>query len=427
LEAKTQSFSIKEFLMSTVFKNSVWLFILQFINTIIPYFTFPYIVRVLGAEQYGFFALSSSFIGYIQTVVDYGFNMSAVRDIANMGDGYDKEIHTFYSSVVICKLMLFALSVIVTIPLVAAIPALNECTPFIVVLFIMVLSNSLFPVWYFQGIQKMKYIAVISIIVRIGFLASVFVFVKTRADAIAYTWLNTLTSVLIAAAGLLAVRFILKVKFTMPGWAAVKEQFKAGWYLFTTSVMIRIISVSGSFLLGIFYSKAEVGEYSAVEKISQVVSLVFAPISQACFPYNSQRFAVSTKDGLNSVRKMMKLILPVFVFGCILIIFLRGFTVNLLFGSEYIGVADILIPLMLWIMLSILNNFLGIQTLVAANYNKEYNKAIIIAGIICLAGYVVFGKLMAGFGVALGAMIGEFTLTVLLLIQLRRLNLSYKG
>lgn len=44
--------SIKQILKSKSLKNGIWLYALQFFNTVIPLLTVPYITRILGAKGY---------------------------------------------------------------------------------------------------------------------------------------------------------------------------------------------------------------------------------------------------------------------------------------------------------------------------------------------------------------------------------------
>lgn len=51
---------------------------------------------------------------------------------------------------------------------------------------------------------------------------------------------------------------------------------------------------------------------------------------------------------------------------------LRDFLISIAFGAAYTEYSNIIIPLVIWMILSITNNFLGIQFLVASGHQKEY-------------------------------------------------------
>ena len=68
--------------MSVLRKNILSLFVLQGANYILPLVTIPYLVRVLGPANFGRIAFAQAFIQYFVMLTDYGFNLSATRDIA---------------------------------------------------------------------------------------------------------------------------------------------------------------------------------------------------------------------------------------------------------------------------------------------------------------------------------------------------------
>lgn len=70
---------LKEKIKTKTMANGMWLYLLQIFNTVIPLITLPYVTRILGTTQYGVFSAS---FNILQMVVEYGFVMSATREVA---------------------------------------------------------------------------------------------------------------------------------------------------------------------------------------------------------------------------------------------------------------------------------------------------------------------------------------------------------
>lgn len=91
-----------------VIENILSLFSLQGFNYILPLITFPYLTRVLGPDKYGLITFAMAFISYFQLVTNYGFNLSASREIALNRDN-DVKVSKIFSSVMTTKTLLTVL------------------------------------------------------------------------------------------------------------------------------------------------------------------------------------------------------------------------------------------------------------------------------------------------------------------------------
>jgi PST family polysaccharide transporter/O-antigen flippase len=98
--------------------------------------------------------------------------------------------------------------------------------------------------------------------------------------------------------------------------------------------------------------------------------------------------------------------------GVVVLIVLRKWVVNLVLGAEYVRYADLTIPLACWLFLSITNNFLGVQTLVARGYKKIYSRCFLVSIVFLIGLNLIFGYFFGAMGVAIATMIGELILTV---------------
>ena len=88
-----------------IIDNILSLFSLQGLNYILPIISFPYLTRVLGPENFGLIAFAGAFIGYFQILTDYGFNLSATREISINREN-QKKISKIFSTVMITKIII---------------------------------------------------------------------------------------------------------------------------------------------------------------------------------------------------------------------------------------------------------------------------------------------------------------------------------
>lgn len=71
---------------SPLLRNILALYGVQVVNYLFPLLTVPYLARVLGPKEWGLLAFTQAFGGYLQLLVEYGFGLSATRQVAQARD-----------------------------------------------------------------------------------------------------------------------------------------------------------------------------------------------------------------------------------------------------------------------------------------------------------------------------------------------------
>lgn len=404
-----------------IIENIFSLSILQGLNYILPLVTFPYLVRILGTEKFGLISFAQAYITYFMIVVDYGFNMTGTREIAiNKND--KPKISEIFSSLSIARVFLAILCFIVLSFSVFIIPKFSTYWYVYLLTFGMVIGNLMFPVWFFQGIEEMKYITFLNFVSKILFTVLIFVVVKKESD---FYYVPLLNSAGYLIAGILSLWLIFRkyaIKITSVSWHKIFRTLREGWYLFASRISISLYTVTNSFILGLFESLTVVGLYVAADKIVRASMNIFVPIYQSLYPRYSQKAAVSRDETIRSLRKLL---IKLGVIALMISIFFLIFSeriVLLILGAKYsdaISVFKILsfIPFIVTIA-SVLSNLTMIPFRLDRHLMRIYMVGVIINILLIFVLVGVSG--MKGEGAALSNLVTETVLTVLMFFGLLR-------
>ena len=410
---------IKKLFRNKLVSNSAWLFVLQIFNTIVPLITLPYVTRVLGASNYGIFSLSLNWITYLQVIVVFGFGYTGARKVS-IHKEFD--LQKLYSRIITARVILLLCCYVVITGISLAMHISQMQLICMNILYLMVVGVAFQLNWLFQGKQNMKIITLVNTVARTLSVIAVFLAVKTENHLYAYCLCYSATFMLSAAFGLLYAykEYGLRLRFSaIPDAIA---EMKDAWYLFISQAMSKIFSNVGITVLGFVASEFAIGVYSAIYKIPYVMILFFSPISEALYPYVSVKYSHSMKEGKQTTAICAGIVAIPFILGGCMVILLRKFLIGFIFGEEYLAYVGLTIPFVLWALLSILNNFLGIQYLVASGNQKLYSQASTVGMIINVALNIIKGNIFGVYGVAYAATLGELCLTLLLLLQCLRFN-----
>jgi PST family polysaccharide transporter len=411
--------NLKMILKNKMLKNGMWLYILQLFNTAIPLLTLPYITRVLGPSEYGIFSSALNLVGYFQVIVEYGFNLSGARKVAIAKD--KKEISSILSRITVSKLLLCMVTFVLMVFISMFLNLTRVHISCMIILYSMVIGTAIQQTWLFHGLQVMKYITIVSVIARTTSVLLIFLFIKNTNQVLLYCSLYALTYLLMGIISSILVRFKLNIHMNRVTINDVFLEIKDGWYLFTTSAMTKIFSGIGITLLTFTTTSKDVGIYSAIQKIPYLLTMLYAPIGQIIYPYISQQYTISFKTGVSKIKKILGIVMPIILFTCGIIIICSRLIVDVLYGPEYSAYSNLVIPLIISLLLSILNNLLGIQVLVASGHLKEYSIAFRI-GVIAILIFNIIGSIRGMYGVAIATMLAEFILTITIIYYIKKVK-----
>lgn len=306
-------------------ENFFSLSILKLINAILPFVTLPYLIKVLGFEQYGAIVLALSLIAYFQSITDYGFNLSATREIAEHCHS-KKQISLIYSKTILSKSLLLILSLSVLLILVFSIEQFRQDKIIYLLMCLVLIGQTFFPEWFFRGIEQMRYITLLDLFVKSFFTIGIFFLVKSSKDYWIYPLLFAGGYLFIA---LLSHWIILKrfnINFKLIKISKVIYNLKCGFPLFINQFMPNFYNNSTNFLIGFLLGKYEIGIFGAIRQFVNILNVLNSIVSIVIFPYlvrNKEKFY-----------KFSKIYILTFIFITILLITIHSYI------FKWVGIID---------------------------------------------------------------------------------------
>lgn len=362
---------------------------LQLVMYIFPLITAPYITRVIGVENYGLVAFANSLIQYFVLFVDYGFELSATKKISQNTHNQNN-LSKIFSSVMFAKFILFFISFIIMLLLIIFVPKFHEIWLLIVFSFLTVVGNIFYPVWFFLGVERMRYVTYLNILSRSIFVILLFVFIKKADD---YLWLPVLTSIGSLIAGFLSLRLAVKefgIKLYFPKLKSMLDELKYSTQFFFTRLASYGKANTNTFVLGLLTSNLLVGYYAAAYNIFWAINCFTATVEVSLFPYMNKN-----KD-LKLFKKVFFLCLLGFGLMSIFIYIFAKPIISIYYGAAMTEAYKILRIFCITLFVQRMAGIIGYPLLGAFGHTKECNNATIysvIIHVICLGLIVVFNKL----------------------------------
>lgn len=341
--------------------NFFSLSLLEVAGYIFPLLTVPYLAHILGVELYGAIAFASAIIVYFQTFVDYGFIFTAVRDIARCRDNKD-EITTIYSEIMWARGFLLLCAFILLLILIFAIPKFYEMIWLLLASFLIVVGYAMFPTWVFQGMEKMKYITIFNVIIKLIFTVAVFCFIKDRADYLLQPIFTGLGYIISGASAMWLINR-WGIKLHKVSFSRIVYRIRSNFDLFLTQIIPNLYSSASVLFLGFVCGPAANGIYDAANRFNNLGNRLFSIISRTFYPFLSRRM-----DKHSSFSKSYLCISSVIA---VLLYIFAPFIIHTFFPSDFDGAIATLRVLSISLVFLAIYIIYGVNFLIIKGFEKE--------------------------------------------------------
>lgn len=365
------------------FKNLTALGLVQITNYVLPLLTLPYLTRVLGIEKFGLFNFGFAILLYLVIIPDFGFNITSSRKITTVKANQNL-LNVSVTNTLLAKTILLLIAFGILLILWVLFPIFKQEQKLFFFGFSIVIAQTYFPMWFFQGIEQLKFIALLNLISRITLTALIFIIIQKPEDYVYVIPIYAIGMLVSAAAGLWLMFFNFNVRLTFKQWKNIFTEIKDGLPIFISSLATTTYSNVGILLMGTFGTQLQSGYYAVADKVLLVFRQLMVVVAQALYP-TFYRMREQGKEKLRSILKDVSI--PLFAIttvGCLIMFLFPSFIVIVLTGDAIEEITS-LIQFASVIPLIMLTNTLANQLLLANNKTKISMMIILVFAFICAA------------------------------------------
>ncbi len=271
----------------TWLRSAALLTVIQLANQLIPLISIPYLASVLGPAGWGRLAIAQSFGLYLTTVLEYGFNLSATREIA-LASGRQQvssggeDVASIAGRVLAAQAGLYLVVALLAVLILPRFAIFREDSLLIVSTLIWVIPQGISLQWLFQGLDRLPLLALATLAARLLGLAGLFTLVHTPQDMALAQLAQALPALLLlgGAAAFLLRETGLRRPLLREVWTTLRSSF----LLFVYRAGLNVHAAAMAFLLGCVAAPEVVGYYAAAERVAKAALSFLDPLTLTLFP-----------------------------------------------------------------------------------------------------------------------------------------------
>lgn len=380
-----------------IVRNTAMLFVMNIAKIIFPLLTVPYLTRVLSVEGYATYYYIKSVLTYVQLIIDFGFLLSATKDIANARNDLQK-VGEITGHVMLGKGFLSMAALVVLGIMTLFIDRLHQNPMYTLLSFVQAATTIFLVDFLFHGLEQMHVITIRYFITRAITVGLTFVLIHNDGDMLLIPTLEiigNLVAIVWVWREIHHMGISVRVKSLKTTWKMLKESF----VYFLSDVASTAFGALNTLLIGIMLSDQDVSFWGVAMTFVSAVQMMYNPIVNSIYPH-----MILNKD-LKVIRNVLFVFIPVIVVGCVIVWFGADLLVAIMGGAKYLGAAPLLRWLVPLLFISFPAALFGWPVLGAIGKTKETTITTIIAAVVQVLGLVVL------------MVIGQFNLFTLAMLR----------
>jgi O-antigen/teichoic acid export membrane protein len=370
-----------------------------------------------GIGQVQFF---QSIIDYVSLCTALGIPLYAVREIARIRDNKELRSRTTIE-ILLLHAILTLVGYIVVFILAKTVAKIEIDASLFFLLSTTLFFNTIGVAWFYQAIEDFKYITLRSLFVRILSLVALFIFVKTKQDLFYYAGILVIGTVGNNIFNFFRLRKYIKLSKGEFKRLNLLRHLIPALKIFILNLVISIYVNLDSVMLGFLKNEESVGYYAAATRLTKAILGIVSSLGAVLLPRFSNMITNGQKEEFQLLaNKAASFTIALSLPMSVGLIFMAAPIIHIFCGNGFepsILTLKLVAPIVLFIGLS---GIIGMQIL----YPQGREKYVIISTMVgacinLLINYLLIPQ-YGQYGAALGTVIAEFMVTVIMILLGRK-------
>lgn len=393
--------------MASVKKNFAYNSFLSVSGYLINLVLFPYCTRIFGVELFGTLNFTQNIVQYFLFFASMGITHIGVREIAKQTNKED--LSKCYSSMLVLNIIYTLFALVVYLPLIFYINKFAAQKELFLLGGFQILFTTFTIEWFFRGIEDFKYITIRSLVIKILYAISVFLFIKTPDDYTLYFALTVAITVVNAFVNFIySKRFINFSFFNLD----LKKYLRSSLSLGAYSILTSMYTTFNVVFLGFVWNDIQVGYYTTAIKLYIIILGFYSAFTGVMLPRMTALLKDDNKEAYNAmISKSLELLYTVAI---PLVFYMFAMAPEIIFflaGEEFMPAANlsrIVIPMLFVVGVAQVLNF---QVLIPKGYDRVALLASIIGAVVGVSLNIILTFKFSSTGTCITVVITEMCVT----------------
>ncbi|MGK5062596.1 oligosaccharide flippase family protein [Janthinobacterium sp. LB3P112] len=402
--------------------NVVYLMGNQGVNYLMPLLVLPFLMHTLGPLKFGILSFSLATMQFLILLTDFGFNYSATKSISIAGK--DKQIiSAVFFRTIWAKAILSIVSLFVMLILIAVFDAFSAIKELLFINFVAVIGTVIYPIWLFQGLEKMGSITAFSILSRACVLISFYFVVNGESDINMAMLLLAIPNLLAGIFAIMTIYYGRLVYWVAFSFFEIRKAFFEGAQVFSSTLLTSMYTLMTPVVVGFVAGPESVGYLNVANTVKQAVCGLFSPILQAYFPKVNALYIDQPEASRFLAKTILKwMALMLFVLSLVLF-FMSEIIIEKAFGVKYLAAIPALKVLAFAPLFILINSVMGLLFMIPRGDMKGYLGSIFAGAAVSLLIVAPAAYYLKETGGALTLLVVELVVGICMALRIR----SYKN